>query len=185
MKVTIVPQNQDQLQDWQNKLNEAKAPYQLVSKRGKVAIELEDYTAERVLGVKPKKKTPVWKYALYALAGLFVLGLLLPDGAGDVSSPAASAPAEPVKDSLTLRKEMIERQFSGWDGSHKTLTLALKKVLNDPKSYEHVQTTYFDMKDHLVVKTTYRANNAFGAKVLNQVTAKVDLKGNIIEVVNE
>ncbi|QFK70380.1 hypothetical protein F7984_03545 [Pradoshia sp. D12] len=81
------------------------------------------------------------------------------------------------------RKSLIEKQFSSWDGSHKNVTKYIKSQMNDEDSYEHVETVYWDMKDHLVVRTTFRGNNAFGAKVKNSVKAKVSLEGEITEII--
>ena len=58
-------------------------------------------------------------------------------------------------------------------------------VVNDPKSYKHVETRYSDMKTHLIVVTKFRGKNAFGALVLNQISAKVDLNGNVIGIIDQ
>lgn len=83
------------------------------------------------------------------------------------------------------RKQKVDSQFSGWDGSHIKLTQALKASMNDPKSYEHVETVYWDMGDHLIVQTKYRGNNAFGGKVFGMIKAKVSMVGEIIEVIDQ
>lgn len=80
------------------------------------------------------------------------------------------------------RKKKIESLFSAWDGSHRGLERLIKKTLNDPDSYDHVETVYWDMGSYIVVKTTFRAKNAFGGVVVNWVKAKSDLDGNIIEL---
>jgi hypothetical protein len=80
------------------------------------------------------------------------------------------------------REKKIEDQFSAWDGSHRKLEDFIKKNINDPDSYEHVKTVYWDRGDFLVVKTTFRGNNAFGGKVKNSVRAKVSLDGEILEI---
>ena len=84
------------------------------------------------------------------------------------------------------RKERIEKGFSSlWDGSHRELTKVIKGSMNDPGSYEHVKTVYWDMGDHLVVRTTFRGKNAFGGVVSNWVKAKADLDGNVLEVIEQ
>jgi hypothetical protein len=83
------------------------------------------------------------------------------------------------------RKKLIERQFSGWDGHHMALERAIKKLMNDPDSYEHVKTGYWDRGDHIVVNTTFRGKNSFGAMVLNTVEAKVSFDGTILELHQE
>jgi len=80
------------------------------------------------------------------------------------------------------RFDKVEAQFSAWNGSHINLTKLIKQNMNDPSSYEHISTNYWDMNDHLVVLTKYRGNNAFGGKVAGYVKAKVDLNGNVIEI---
>lgn len=82
------------------------------------------------------------------------------------------------------RKEMIEKQFSGWDGSHVGLTEFIKSDMHDPKSYKHVETVYWDMKDHLVVQTTFRGTNAFGGVVKSTLKAKVSLDGDVLEIID-
>ncbi len=83
------------------------------------------------------------------------------------------------------RKERIEKQFSSWSGSHYGLTKLIKEAMNDPNSFEHVETVYVDKGEYLKVKTTYRGKNAFGGVVKNWVWAKVDLKGNVIEIIEQ
>lgn len=83
------------------------------------------------------------------------------------------------------RKKRIERQFSAWDGSHRNLENVIKKAMNDPDSYEHAETVYWDRGDHLVVRTTYRGKNAFGGVVKNFVKAKVSLDGQILQILDQ
>lgn len=83
------------------------------------------------------------------------------------------------------REAQIEVGFSAWDGSHIGLTKIIKASMNDPESYKHVETTYWDMGDYLVVKTTFRGKNAFGGVVTNQVKAMTDINGNVISVIEQ
>lgn len=97
------------------------------------------------------------------------------------------AEAERIRkeEAAAKRKSMIEEQFSAWDGSHRNLTKVIKKAMNDPDSYEHVETVYWDMKDHLVVRTTFRGKNAFGGVVKNIIKAKVSLDGDVLEILEQ
>jgi len=79
------------------------------------------------------------------------------------------------------RKKKIDAQFSGWDGSHINLTKLIKESMNDPDSYDHVETVYWDQKNHLIVSTTFRGKNAFGAVVKDYIKAKVSLDGVILK----
>lgn len=79
----------------------------------------------------------------------------------------------------------IEGQFSIWDGSNKYLVKLLKEHLNDPKSFKHVETVYWDKGTYIIVKMTYRANNAFGALILQNVTAKSDYINQTISIISQ
>lgn len=83
------------------------------------------------------------------------------------------------------RIKRIKRGFSEWDGSHKGLTKVIKSMMNDPGSYKHVETMYWNQGDHLIVRTSFRGKNAFGGIVLNWVKAKVDLDGNVLEIIEQ
>jgi hypothetical protein len=97
---------------------------------------------------------------------------------GATSSNKANTPEE-------LRKERIGKHFSAWDGSHRALEKLIKSSMNDPDSYDHDETMYWDMDDHLVVKMTFRGKNAFGGVIKNWVKAKVTLDGEVIEVIEQ
>jgi len=123
----------------------------------------------------------------WAFIALCAIGILWPKSKSEKEALAEKDQienAQPV-DSATLRKQQIEKQFSGWDGSHRQLKILVKHNMNDPKSFEHVDTRYLDKGDHLVVQMIYRGNNALGAKVKDEVWAKVDFEGNVIEITSE
>jgi hypothetical protein len=79
-------------------------------------------------------------------------------------------------------KNIVESQFSVWDGSHRELEQYIKKHMNDPDSYQHVETSYIDHGDYLIVTTKFRGKNGFGGIVMNTIIAKINLQGNIIEI---
>ena len=85
----------------------------------------------------------------------------------------------------TERQLKVENQFSSWDGSHPGLERLIKESMNDPDSYEHVETRFRDDDDYIFVITKFRGANAFGGKVVNTVSAKVDFNGNVIEVLSQ
>ncbi len=78
--------------------------------------------------------------------------------------------------------EQIMKYFSAWDGSHRGLTRFIKKTMNDPGSYKHIDTLVVDKGSYLIVKTTYRGKNGFGAIVKGFISAMVDLNGNVIQI---
>mgnify|MGYP001168860664 CR=1 FL=1 len=83
------------------------------------------------------------------------------------------------------RKKKIESQFSAWDGSHYNLERFIKNAMNDPDSYEHAETVYWDQGDHIVVRTIYRGKNTFGGVVKNFVKAKVSLDGHVLQILDQ
>lgn len=84
-----------------------------------------------------------------------------------------------------IREEKIKSQFSSWYGYHWKLKELVQLAMHDPDSFEHVKTTYVDKGNYLVVKMIYRGKNVFGGKVVNHVTATVDLDGNVLEILDE
>lgn len=80
------------------------------------------------------------------------------------------------------RKKLIEEQFSSWDGSHLALTRYIKNHMNDPKSYQHVETRYGDRGDFIMITTKFRGKNAFGGVVVQTATAMATIDGDLISV---
>jgi hypothetical protein len=110
---------------------------------------------------------------ILSIAFIGIITSLFYGNKSDKRSETKTLTPETLKE---IRKEPIQEQFSAWDGSHIGLTKFIKKTMNDPDSYEHVETVYWDKGSHLVVKTTFRKN---------WVMAKVDLNGNVIEVIEQ
>ena len=80
------------------------------------------------------------------------------------------------------RNEKIVKLFSAWDGSLYSLVRYTKESMNDPKSFDHIETRYTDNGTDLTVYMKFRGKNAFGALVINSVMAKVDFEGNVISI---
>ncbi|RYY39752.1 MAG: hypothetical protein EOO08_08760 [Chitinophagaceae bacterium] len=84
---------------------------------------------------------------------------------------------------LAERAHKIQLQFSPWDGSHRSLVRYVKDNMNDPGSFDHVETRHVDKGKYIIVQMKYRGKNALGAKIIDMVTAKVDIDGNILSIV--
>lgn len=83
------------------------------------------------------------------------------------------------------RENSINHHFSGWDGSHIALAIMIKNSLNDPDSYEHVDTRYNDNGATLLVQTKFRGRNVFGGMILETVVADTDaVTGKVLEIVS-
>ena len=93
-----------------------------------------------------------------------------------------SEPEKPLT-KQKIHQQNIQKLFSGWDGSHIKLTEKIKESLTDPKSYEHIETTYKDMDSFLVVNTIFTAKNGFGGTLKKEVIVVSDTIGNITEII--
>lgn len=80
------------------------------------------------------------------------------------------------------RQKEISKCFSSWDGSHRKLTDAVQNAMDDPKSFEHVETRYRDNGDRLLLFMTFRGKNKFGATVKNMVTAEASMDCSIVKL---
>lgn len=80
------------------------------------------------------------------------------------------------------RKKKIERHLSPWNGSHMKVSRRIKESLNDPDSYEHIETRYVDNGDLITVITKIRAKNSFGGKIITAFVATVDIEGNVLDL---
>jgi len=101
-----------------------------------------------------------------------------------------STTAQKQKDDLKNANAAIEKKkanfvdncFSSLDGSCKALVNYIKENMNNPKSFEHVSTTYATTRDYAVVTMTYRGTNGFGAIVTEQIKAKVSYDCEVLEI---
>ena len=146
------------------------------------------------------KKNRTRKKSSIIYGSVFILGLTLSAlfGASEYEKVNKVELTQIQKDSIKVadslanveklaqnRKAEIEKQFNSWDGSHMNLEKYIKDNMNDPNSYEHVETRYFDMKNHLVVITKFRGKNTFGGKIINTVKAEVDMQGNVTKIIEQ
>lgn len=83
----------------------------------------------------------------------------------------------------TKRAKLVESQFTY--GRHIGLEIFIKDNMNDPKSFEHIETRYRDEGNYIFVSKKFRGKNAFGGKVINTVTAKVGFNDNVIEIISQ
>jgi hypothetical protein len=132
-------------------------------------------------GLKEKKKKEenkkVGQGCLVFLGIILVIIVLVNLGGGNDEKPVLTEAEQ--------RREMIEKQFSAWDGSHRELTKFIKESMHDPKSYEHIKTTYVDRGDHLIVETTFRGKNVYGGVVSNTIRVKALISGEVVEILSQ
>lgn len=82
-----------------------------------------------------------------------------------------------------ISKTQFEKHLSNWDGSLPSLVSFTKENLNNPNSFEHVETGYSIKEDYVKVRMIYRARNSFNALVKGSITAKVDGAGNLLDII--
>lgn len=91
-----------------------------------------------------------------------------------------STPSDPIR-------AKVEARLSKYDGSHPELEKYIKSTMNDPASYEHVETKYIVpsslSEKTVLVTTTFRGKNSFGAVVTQSVTARCDIETGRVESV--
>lgn len=79
-------------------------------------------------------------------------------------------------------KQQVDHIFRGPGGSCPALVQYVKQRMNDPESFQHVETRYVDKGDYMIVFMTYRGRNAFSGVVTQTVQAKAWLNGTVTEV---
>lgn len=83
---------------------------------------------------------------------------------------------------IERRNHLVNRQFATFNGSNAFLVNFIKKRMNDPKSFEHINTSYKDKGSYIDVYMKFRGINAQGVLVLNQIKAKMSINGEVISV---
>lgn len=82
------------------------------------------------------------------------------------------------------RYNQIQALFDDDLGQVPNVMHTIMNIMNDPSSYEHVESSYTDEgdPDFVYVNCTFRGKNGFGALVLNKALAKVDFSGNVLDL---
>lgn len=140
-----------------------------VSKRAKTCPSC----GVRKPGVAPRKPATLGE----TLGGL-VLMLAI---AGGIYYWAYESPEEREARLIREAQQAEERRQAGfhclsdWDGSHRVVVRYTRERLHDPGSFDHVSTriTPVDAEGNHELLMEYRANNAFGARTLGAVHARI------------
>lgn len=86
-----------------------------------------------------------------------------------------------------LAREEAEKLISAWDGSLIPAVSFLKEYLNDPSSFDHVETdaNLYELTEDIFIvqfEMRFRAANAFGGIILNDADGFVTIDGTMIEL---
>ncbi len=119
------------------------------------------------------------KGCLWALGGVFLFFILI--NTCFAPTPEETAARDRAEDRARVerqREEAEERRkgfhcLSVWSGSHPTLVRLVKENLNDPGSFEHVETSVTPVHEGEYgpqhgITMKFRAKNMYGALVLNE-----------------
>lgn len=126
-------------------------------------------------------------YGILMAISLFLVGSFSDSNNQSVTTALPTPPIDttPIFVESAVSDEDVKKQFSAWDGSHYQLTKAVKNAMNDPSSFEHVQTTYSRKDEVVFIRMTYRGKNGFGALMLATVLGQVDANsGEVLSVQN-
>ena len=74
------------------------------------------------------------------------------------------------------RQNELKKNFSSWNGSHNQFVEEIKSRLNNPSSFEHVETSYKDFGKNLQINMKFRAKNKFNATITTTAIGIVDAK---------
>lgn len=121
--------------------------------------------------MKTEQKVNPWLVLAWAIL-IPIIFLTFCTGGSDEESAAKKA-SERAANAEEIRKGF--HCLSKWDGSMRKLTAEIKIRLNDPDSFEHIDTliTPVSASGTHRVKTRYSAKNAFGGRVQGEATATV------------
>lgn len=131
-------------------------------------------------------------------ADALIMAGVYSDGTIDISSLSIDYNSE--------RNIWIRNQFSVWDGAHTELEKLIIRNLNDEKSYDHIETTYRDIKDEstrdeinqvlsgagysqrvetgdLFIQTVFSAKNAFGGTIKSTAFGIANYNNNTITLI--
>lgn len=122
---------------------------------------------------KPKSKAGL--LLMIAVGLIFILPWLLPDSTETKATVQAKQETPPPVEAFADPGDP-KNFLSSWDGSNRELVNLVKSSMNDPKSFEHVETRFRDNGDSLSLVMTFRGKNAFNATVANKVSADLDKK---------
>ena len=99
------------------------------------------------------------------------------------NTPTPTPTPIPTLDPKAVFNSWVSSQFSSWDGSCRPLVKLVKENMNDPDSFDHVETRYSVDGEVVTIIMKYRGTNAFGGKILAYTTAKMDYKTQTIKIV--
>ncbi len=85
---------------------------------------------------------------------------------------------------VEMAKKKYPEYFKTFNGSYYKIVDLVKKQMNDPSSFKHIDTRweYGSGYRYARARMEYSGKNAFGGRVREAITVKIDIDGNIFEI---
>lgn len=136
---------------------------------------------------KNKSRWKTWhKVVIGVIVGFFLLMIIAVNS--EPEQTQLKTEAEIKAEEKVSREEYFQKNglFSAWDGRPVALVELIKKSMNDPNSFEHLETRFIDKgTDTITVLMDYTGKNAFGGRVRGKAIAVMNAKdGSVIEVIS-
>lgn len=186
-KITIQPKDEQQMQEWIEKLNAAQVWHQVQEENGEIRIELAEASAQRVLGIKPemsKGKRVVFRILLGITAFvfvIFVIGMIFAVNA-EVNKPVKT-PDEMSREELTAYFHEKFGAYSDWRFQYEDWIK--RNYVKYPRTFEKEEIRIFPIEpDSLTYVFIFSAENAFGVRSDHSVTSVIDSSGKLMRVVS-
>jgi hypothetical protein len=101
------------------------------------------------------------------------------ESAAQVTVTQPPAPPQPTPEEVAAKeKELLYGQhcLSPWDGSHKAFVAQVKQRLNDPDSFDYVETVTWPVRDdgRNSIMMTFRAKNGFGGVITSKAMGSIN-----------
>ena len=124
-------------------------------------------TPELMSDYESEKKLSAWDYIkhyeIYTVGGLILIVVVLSVIFGESNKSVEQ-----------IRDEQVQELFFA-DGQNYQVVQAVKKSMNDPDSFEHIETRHVDNgTGDVAITMMFRGKNAFGGKVINRAVAMVN-----------
>ncbi|MEP4091782.1 hypothetical protein [Reichenbachiella sp.] len=92
------------------------------------------------------------------------------DSIEEVERSSMLVRAEKERKRRNIKKIKDDCVFNTYDGSFYMLNRYVKDRMNDPDSFEHIQTRYVEYDDYIQAYVSFRGRNGFGALVKSAYT---------------
>lgn len=134
-----------------------------------------------------KKNRKIAKRILIVFGSFFLLLILIVSTSPEPEEPPKT-PEQIAADSVKARRDLLVKNgvFSDYSGQSVAMITAVSTLMNDPNSFEHLQTKYIDKGgDSIVLIMEYTGKNAFGGRVRGKAVGIVSATdGSLIELLS-